>query len=112
MLHTKLPGKPDIVFPSARVAVFVDGSFWHSCPAHGKIPKSNVGYWKPKLERNRTRDLTINVTLAEAGWLAIRVWEHDVLSSPGGAARNIRKLWSGVALKSIQALGQGQFLKR
>jgi DNA mismatch endonuclease, patch repair protein len=68
--------KPDIVFPRRRVAVFIDGCFWHSCPEHGTNPKVNTGYWGAKLERNRQRDRLVNDTLTADGWQVIRVWEH------------------------------------
>lgn len=59
------------------VAVFVDGCFWHRCPEHGTDPKTNSEYWKPKLERNVQRDRETDLFLQEAGWLSIRIWEHD-----------------------------------
>jgi DNA mismatch endonuclease, patch repair protein len=68
--------RPDIVFPGPMVAVFVDGCFWHSCPIHGTNPKSNVGYWAPKLKRNVERDRENDVRLRRAGWTVVRVWEH------------------------------------
>ncbi len=77
-LQPRLPGKPDLAFPSARIAVFVDGCFWHGCPLHGHIPKSNLGYWEPKLARNQKRDLQINEVLLELGWMPLRIWEHEV----------------------------------
>ena len=61
--------RPDVVFTRARVAVFIDGCFWHSCPVHGRVPKSNVDYWMPKLGRNRQRDQEVNAALRGAGWL-------------------------------------------
>ena len=67
----------DVVFTRARVAVFVDGCFWHSCPLHGRIPKSNLDYWGPKLARNRTRDHEVNLALEGLGWKVVRVWEHE-----------------------------------
>jgi DNA mismatch endonuclease (patch repair protein) len=76
----------DIVFGPARVAVFVDGCFWHRCPQHATDPQSNSDYWKPKLERNVERDRETDAILAEAGWLSLRVWEHE---SPEKAARRI-----------------------
>jgi DNA mismatch endonuclease (patch repair protein) len=75
-----LPGirrSADIVFRSVRVAVSVDGCFWHGCPTHGHTPKSNSWYWAPKLERNRQRDINTDERLVAAGWLPIRVWEHE-----------------------------------
>lgn len=67
----------DIVFGPSRVAVFVDGCFWHGCPEHYVAPVSNAGYWKPKIERNRERDKETARLLSDAGWLVVRVWEHD-----------------------------------
>jgi DNA mismatch endonuclease (patch repair protein) len=69
--------RPDIVFRRGRVAVFVDGCFWHSCPAHCRVPSTNLDYWLPKLARNRERDRRNDQRLTDAGWLVIRVWEHD-----------------------------------
>lgn len=69
--------RPDIVFPRRRVAVFVDGCFWHVCPSHGTRPAANGAYWAPKLRRNQERDLRVNDRLTAAGWEVIRVWEHE-----------------------------------
>jgi DNA mismatch endonuclease (patch repair protein) len=66
----------DLVFRSALVAVFVDGCFWHSCPDHSSVPKTNTDYWAPKLLRNVERDRETDALLTAAGWLSIRVWEH------------------------------------
>ena len=68
--------RPDIVFTRRRVAVFIDGCFWHCCPEHGAIPKKNWDYWDPKLARNRQRDAENTAALQSAGWLVIRAWEH------------------------------------
>jgi DNA mismatch endonuclease (patch repair protein) len=69
--------RPDIVFTKRRVAVFVDGCFWHSCPVHGVAPKKNLAYWEPKLAGNRERDARNTQTLVGAGWIVVRVWEHE-----------------------------------
>jgi DNA mismatch endonuclease (patch repair protein) len=69
--------RPDIVFTKARVAVFVDGCFWHGCPDHKVVPRSNRDYWVPKLRRNEERDREVDRALASAGWLVLRVWEHE-----------------------------------
>jgi DNA mismatch endonuclease (patch repair protein) len=69
--------RPDVVFTRAKVAVFVDGCFWHSCPQHGRAPGSNRDYWQPKLARNVERDRLHDETLRAAGWTVLRVWEHE-----------------------------------
>jgi DNA mismatch endonuclease (patch repair protein) len=69
--------RPDIVFTRHKVAVFVDGCFWHVCPIHGREPTTNEWYWGPKLRRNVERDRAADAALAEAGWAVIRVWEHE-----------------------------------
>lgn len=69
--------RPDVVFPRVKVAVFVDGCFWHSCPEHrGTTPKTNADYWGPKLARVVERDRQQDEALEEAGWIVVRVWEH------------------------------------
>ncbi|WP_328698650.1 very short patch repair endonuclease [Cellulomonas citrea] len=76
-----LPGMPrrraDLLFSRARVAVFVDGCFWHGCPDHGTRPSSNAAWWSAKLDRNMERDRDTDDRLADAGWTVIRVWEHE-----------------------------------
>lgn len=69
----------DLVFPLERVAVFLDGCYWHSCDVHFKPPKSHVDYWAEKIAGNKRRDQDTDQLLAEAGWCCIRVWEHDDL---------------------------------
>lgn len=71
----------DIVFPTERVAVFIDGCFWHGCPEHGRVPKTNSTYWSEKLERNALRDKRNETALEEAGWVVLRYWEHDWFES-------------------------------
>lgn len=68
---------PDVVFTRARVAVFLDGCFWHSCAVHGTVPKQNREYWLPKLEANTDRDVRVTAALEADGWLVRRVWEHE-----------------------------------
>lgn len=74
-----LKPRPDIVFTRARVAVFVDGCYWHCCPVHGTQPKTNAGYWTPKLARNVERDREQDEALIEADWTVVRIWEHVTL---------------------------------
>ena len=71
--------RPDIAFTARRVAVFVDGCFWHACPDHGTKPANNTWYWEPKLRRNVERDRAADTALAAAGWDVVRVWEHETL---------------------------------
>ena len=68
--------RPDIAFTRRKVAVFVDGCFWHACPDHGGRPKTNEWYWSPKLARNVARDQAADTALAQAGWTVVRLWEH------------------------------------
>lgn len=75
-----LIGKPDFVFPRLRIAVFIDGCFWHGCPSHCRMPSSNVTYWNSKIEKNKIRDKTITKTLKMKGWQVIRIWEHEIKS--------------------------------
>lgn len=69
--------RPDVVFTRARVTVFVDGCFWHGCPEHQVVPRSNPDYWIPKLRRNVERDREVDVALEEDGWTVLRFWEHQ-----------------------------------
>lgn len=90
-LRRDLPGKPDVVFVRARVAVFVDGCFWHGCPEHCRVPATNRAYWERKIARNRERDAAATSSLRAAGWRVVRVWEHDVRTDPARAARRIER---------------------
>lgn len=72
-----LPGKPDIVLTRAKIAVFVDGCFWHSCPVHGSLPRNNREWWQAKLARNVERDREKDRALEELGWTPLHYWEHD-----------------------------------
>jgi DNA mismatch endonuclease (patch repair protein) len=72
--------RPDIAFTSRKVAVFVDGCFWHACPDHGSKPKNNEWYWSPKLMKNVERDRAADEALAQAGWTVVRLWEHVPLA--------------------------------
>ncbi|MEQ3551761.1 very short patch repair endonuclease [Pseudonocardia nematodicida] len=79
--------RPDIVFTRAKLAVFVDGCFWHACPEHGTQPKQNVDYWNPKLRTNVLRDQRNNHALETAGWTVVRIWEHCAIDDATGAVR-------------------------
>src|SRR5580658_3553046 len=72
--------RPDIAFTARRVAVFVDGCFWHACPEHGRNPAVNEWYWAPKLRRTVARDRAADAALTAAGWRVVRIWEHVPLT--------------------------------
>ena len=74
--HQQLPGRPDFLFRRERLAVFVDGCFWHGCPQHGRSPQSNRAYWSNKLHKNRMRDRIVTQELRCCGWQVLRLWEH------------------------------------
>lgn len=90
-----LPGMPrrraDVVLTRAKIAVFVDGCFWHGCPEHATHPVSNEVWWAAKLTRNMERDRETNTRLEAAGWLVIRIWEHE---SPASAADAVQSAWT------------------
>jgi len=81
--HISLPGKPDFVFPSRRLAVFLDGCFWHGCPKCYRLPSDNRMYWRAKLSSNIRRDKRVVRTLRLRGWDVVRIWEHQ-LERPRG----------------------------
>jgi len=91
-LRRTLPGKPDVIFVRARVALFVDGCFWHGCPEHCRRPASNRQYWDRKIERNIARDERVNEQLRADGWRVLRIWEHDVANSPERCAARVAKI--------------------
>ena len=77
-LRYKLFGRPDIVFPGPKVAVFVDGCFWHGCPEHYRPPKTRTEWWKNKIAGNKKRDLEVTQHLEKLGWKVLRFWTHDL----------------------------------
>lgn len=98
--HLKtLPGKPDIAFTRARIAVFVDGCFWHRCPDHGTAPKNNGKWWSEKLDANVARDRRNDEYLQQLGWISVHVWEHE---DPATAADAISELWRNRHLETAR----------
>ena len=87
----------DLVFATERIAVFIDGCFWHGCPEHRRSPRANADYWSAKVQRIRLRDGDTDNALAESGWTVLRFWEHE---SPEGVAEAI---WQAVASARVQA---------
>lgn len=81
-LHKKLPGKPDLYFGPKKIAVFIDGCFWHKCPQCYRAPKSNKRFWTAKIKRNIARDIESDVALKEMGINPLRFWEHEVMGIP------------------------------
>jgi len=94
-LHYKLPGKPDIVFPQRRIAVFIDGCFWHKCPKCFTEPKTNRRFWMRKIASNAKRDRLINIELRRNGWRVLRVWEHDARNQKIIKSRVIERVKHG-----------------
>lgn len=91
-LRSRLPGKPDLVFSSRRVAVFMDSCFFHGCPVHGTRPKKNAAFWADKLEGNIRRDRQVNDQLRELGWTILRIWEHELRGSMDEVVARVRRV--------------------
>src|SRR5882724_2685179 len=89
--HQDLPGKPDFIFKSKRLAVFIDGCFWHGCPKCYRLPQDNRSYWREKVVSNRRRDRRRTSQLRRLGWGVMRVWEHR-LTNPGNRRRVLGRL--------------------
>ena len=89
-IKSALLGRPDIVFPAKRLAVFIDGFFWHGCPVHYHPPATRARFWARKIERNKARDGVVNRYLEEAGWQVVRFWEHEVKEHPGRVVSEIK----------------------
>jgi DNA mismatch endonuclease (patch repair protein) len=84
--------RADILFRRVKIAVFVDGCFWHSCPKHFSVPTTNCSWWKEKLQSNHNRDVKLTLRLRSQGWIVIRVWEHeDMASAANWIARKIQE---------------------
>ncbi len=89
--HAALPGTPDFSFRKHKVAVFVDGCFWHGCPACYSSPKTNAAFWRAKLSENQQRDLRVARLLRQAGWRVVRLWECLVKDCPEAAVARVSK---------------------
>ncbi len=90
--HCAVFGHPDFVFQRLKIAVFVDGCFWHGCRWHFRPPRSNRSYWNPKLARNRKRDRLNSTLLRKQGWLVLRLWEHQLSNAVAVAGHVMRAL--------------------
>ena len=98
-----LPGRPDFVFRRSRLALFIDGCFWHGCPEHCVIPATNRAFWSEKLARNTARDLSVCEKLTAAGWKVLRVWEHEL--RPHSAPLIVRKIQDELAVAARSDCG-------
>jgi DNA mismatch endonuclease (patch repair protein) len=85
----------DIVFFGPRVAVFLDGCFWHGCPIHGTWPKANAVWWRKKIETNKQRDRDTDWRLADLGWTVLRIWEHEPVAEAAGRIEAIVRARTG-----------------
>ncbi len=90
--HQPVFGKPDFVFREARVAVLVDGCFWHGCPKHCNTPMGNRAFWKKKLAANKARDRRVNHVLRKDGWCVVRIWAHDLAKRPAWCLSRIQRM--------------------
>ncbi|MGH7603976.1 MAG: very short patch repair endonuclease [Gemmatimonadaceae bacterium] len=104
--RASLPGSPDLVFREEKLAVFVDGCFWHGCKEHRTIPRSNARFWADKIKRNRARDRRVDRDLRALGWTTLRIWEHAVDRLPRRCvARVERALARCLSVRLGQLLG-------
>ena len=102
--HTKMPGRPDFVWPRLRVAIFVDGCFWHGHECRRNLtPKRNAEFWEKKIANNRRRDARIRRGLQKSGWSVIRIWECSLSRAPGACLGRIR---AALRRRSPQAPGE------
>jgi len=101
-------GKPDFVFSAVRLAVFVDGCFWHGCPSHHRLPSSNRSFWMRKLERNKERDRLVCRELKKMGWSVLRIWQHE-LRKPKLVVGKVRR---SLARSAIRIEGANEVCRR
>jgi DNA mismatch endonuclease (patch repair protein) len=97
--HPAIVGRPDFIFPREKVAVFVDGCFWHGCPKHFKAPQARAEFWRDKISGNKRRDARVNAVLRKLGWQVIRIWEHSLTRRH--AARSVLRIGVAVAARRL-----------
>jgi len=88
-IHYNLPGKPDIVFIKKKIAIFIDGCFWHKCPICFQEPETRKEFWMKKIQSNIDRDKKVDDQLTNDGWTVIRIWEHEIKKEPENAVKKI-----------------------
>ena len=93
--HWKAPGKPDFAWPGRKIAVFVDGCFWHGCSKCKYLPRTNRAFWKDKIGTNRARDERVRKLLRREGWRVLAFWEHEVKRTPDAVAMRIAAVVNG-----------------
>ena len=98
----------DVVFPRQRIAVFLDGCFWHGCPQHGNTPQPNSWYWPEKIARNQARDAGTNNALQAAGWRVVRVWEHEDPTDVADRVLSLVRSEGPTGLTSVQHNVEGE----
>ena len=91
-VHCNLKGKPDIVFVKKRIAIFIDGCFWHKCPVCFQEPETRKEFWMKKIQSNVDRDNKVNTQLKDEGWIVMRFWEHDVRKNPDVIVKKISEM--------------------
>lgn len=101
-----VPGTPDLSNRSRRVAVFVDGCFWHACPRCYREPRSNVEFWRAKISRNRARRAKVRRMLRIDGWLVVQAWEHEVRRSPERVADRVEAAFGGASPRAPATRGR------
>lgn len=110
-LHRRgLPGSPDITFGPSKVAVFVDGCFWHGCPKCYRAPKTRSAFWRNRVETNRARDVWVTGRLEEAGWAVVRSWECELKEDPAALASAVLELVT--KRRSASATGRSSRIDR
>jgi DNA mismatch endonuclease (patch repair protein) len=92
--NKKVLGKPDFIFRENKIAIFVDGCFWHNCPQHAKLPLTNRAFWLHKLSSNTKRDFIVTKILRKQGWMVIRIWEHEIDKLTEKFPRKFNKLFN------------------
>jgi DNA mismatch endonuclease, patch repair protein len=90
-IHYDLPGKPDIVFTKKKIAVFIDGCFWHKCPVDFQEPETRKEFWMKKINSNVERDKKVNEKLRFDGWIVLRFWEHEIRKNPDDVVKKIKE---------------------
>ena len=94
-IRLRLPGTPDLAFVKQKVAVFIDGCFWHGCPQHYTKPVKNAEFWSTKLARNLSRDRRVDEELTELGWTVVRIWGHEISDDLAATAAGIADILKG-----------------